>query len=70
VPFLCIVAPEPILNLIYFHGNAEDIGYSRYFLEPLAKKINANIYAIEYPSYGHYKSKRTEISDTIKLNSL
>lgn len=59
VPYLYILVQEPKINIIYFHGNAEDIGYCRYFLEPLAKKINANIYAMEYPSYGQYKSKRS-----------
>ena len=39
---------------MYFHGNAEDIGYSQEFLEYLVTSLKINVLAIEYPSYGIY----------------
>lgn len=40
--------------IIYFHGNAEDIGLSCSFLEPIIEENNITIYALEYPTYGTY----------------
>lgn len=70
VPFLKMIQPNPDLHIVYFHGNAEDIGQSIEFLEPIYKKLNANIYAIEYPNYGTYNSEsKVRVSDRIKSDA-
>lgn len=38
--------------LVYFHGNAEDIGHSVSILHSLRKYLNMNVFAMEYPGYG------------------
>ena len=39
---------------MYFHGNAEDLGYSENFLMHLVANFKINVLAMEYPSYGVY----------------
>lgn len=57
--------------VIYFHGNAEDIGSVMYFLDPIVQETNVTFYSIEYPSYGQYYSLSAAlISDTIKQDAL
>jgi pimeloyl-ACP methyl ester carboxylesterase len=41
--------------LIYFHGNAEDVGLSYEMLDHLRSSLKVNILAVEYPGYGIYK---------------
>jgi abhydrolase domain-containing protein 17 len=55
-PFLlikshCVQSPHYI---VYFHGNACDLGHIRSELRELSKHTNANIIAVEYPGYGIY----------------
>jgi len=39
---------------MYFHGNAEDLGLVRDFLEDLGRTFNCSIFAMEYPGYGFF----------------
>lgn len=56
---------------IYFHGNAEDIGYAGHFLEPLCEATDITFYAMEYPSYGLYEVMfPVLISNTIKRDAI
>lgn len=41
--------------IIYFHGNAEDIGLAFDLLYMFGTEMNAHVMAIEYPGYGLYK---------------
>ena len=41
--------------LIYFHGNAEDIGLSYEMLDHLRASLKLNVLAVEYPGYGIYE---------------
>ncbi|KRX09336.1 hypothetical protein PPERSA_09220 [Pseudocohnilembus persalinus] len=41
--------------LIYFHGNAEDLGYSYDFANALRKNLQINVLSVEYPGYGAYE---------------
>lgn len=41
--------------LIYFHGNAEDIGLSIQLLMHIRDHIQINVMAMEYPGYGIYQ---------------
>lgn len=41
--------------LIYFHGNADDLGISRELLEYLRSLLRVHVLALEYPGYGIYQ---------------
>lgn len=70
-PYICLLSKNSNINIIYFHGNAEDIGYSLEFLTPIQKKLNANIYSLEYPTYGTYEvTFPARISNGIKEDAL
>ena len=43
--------------LVYFHGNAEDIGLSYEMLDHLRSSLKINIFAVEFPGYGIYNDK-------------
>ena len=40
--------------LLYFHGNAEDIGHTYDLMELLRDYLGVHVIAVEYPSYGIY----------------
>ena len=40
--------------ILYFHGNAEDLGKAESFLLLLLEQFNCHIVSIEYSSYGLY----------------
>jgi hypothetical protein len=42
--------------LIYFHGNAEDIGLAFDLLYMIGQRLQIHVLAVEYPGYGLYKS--------------
>ena len=44
--------------LIYFHGNAEDLGLSFEMLDHMRTVLKINVLAVEYPGYGVYKDPR------------
>jgi len=49
-------ANEKYKNIVlYFHGNAEDIGLASNFTKKLAIGLKANVLSIEYPGYGVYE---------------
>ena len=57
--------------MLYFHGNAEDIGDCSAFLAPIVATIGITIYAMEYPTYGIFTDCYPwQISDQIKSNAL
>lgn len=35
VPYLCLLSENPSWNIIFFHGNAEDIGHTVNFMGPI-----------------------------------
>ena len=43
--------------LIFFHGNAEDLGISYQMLDHMRSMLHVNILAMEYPSYGAYECR-------------
>jgi fermentation-respiration switch protein FrsA (DUF1100 family) len=43
--------------LLYFHGNAEDIGLSYEMLDHLRASLKLNVLAVEYPGYGIYEEE-------------
>ena len=42
--------------LIYFHGNAEDIGLAFDLLCMIGHRLQVHVIAVEYPGYGLYKA--------------
>ena len=40
--------------IIYFHGNAEDLGLAYELLDHLKNSLKVHVLAIEYPGYGIY----------------
>jgi len=46
--------------LIYFHGNAEDLGSASEFLCSLRDNLKINILAMEYQGYGWYQGTPSE----------
>jgi len=43
--------------LIFFHGNAEDIGWSLSFVAKLQRTLKVHVLSMEYPGYGLYLGK-------------
>ena len=41
--------------IIFFHGNAEDLGISFEMLDHLRTALKINVMAVEYPGYGVYE---------------
>ena len=75
VPCAFIKSRFPTNKLIlYFHGNAEDIGFANEFLAPICEKWKVDLYvtqvhalAIEYPGYGLYPGNTD--GDSIKATA-
>ena len=40
------------LTIVFFHGNACDLGDTRQFVENLADQCKVNVISVEYPGYG------------------
>jgi len=49
--------------LLFFHGNAEDVGLAEDLLHHLSESLEVHIIAIEYPGYGIYRDESS--SDTM-----
>ena len=41
--------------IVFFHGNAEDLGISYEMLDHMRSALKINVLAVEYPSYGVYE---------------
>jgi len=86
IPYLMLLAGSgkapalmrqtPILNkttILYFHGNACDIGSLQKYGREICKSCNANFVAVEYPGYGQARNlhssderRETEITPSEK----
>jgi hypothetical protein len=40
--------------MIYFHGNAEDVGLASELLDYVRSLLKVHVLAVEYPGYGVY----------------
>lgn len=55
--------------MIFFHGNSEDIGKNlKKLTEALAERFGMNVMAPEYPTYGIYKSKLSNMNMEQNIN--
>lgn len=56
IPCLFLRCNEPSSKLlIHFHGNAEDLGRAREFLNVMRTCLSVHVLAVEYPGYGIYQ---------------
>lgn len=46
--------------VLYFHGNAEDIGNAFELLNNVGASLGLHVLAVEYPGYGLYKGSRPD----------
>ena len=46
--------------LVFFHGNAEDIGLAEDLLLHLSEALEVHVLAVEYPGYGIYRDESTD----------
>jgi|LauGreDrversion4_2_1035121.scaffolds.fasta_scaffold379430_1 hypothetical protein len=56
-PIPCLYMPNAAGSsklLIYFHGNAEDVGLACEMLDYVRSLLKVHVLAIEYPGYGIY----------------
>lgn len=56
-PIPCLYMPHAAGSsklLIYFHGNAEDVGLACEMLDYLRSLLKVHVLAVEYPGYGIY----------------
>lgn len=61
IPCLFVRSKEPSeIMLIYFHGNAEDIGRNKEFLGLISRQLKVHVLAVEYPGYGIYSGEPSE----------
>ncbi len=69
VLFLASLKSKAILSsrcLLYFHGNAEDLGQSIDILNSMRKYLGVNVLAVEYPAYGA-STDTVKSTDVIKM---
>lgn len=61
IPCLFVRSVEPSeVIMVYFHGNAEDIGKNKEFMTLISKCLKIHVLAVEYPGYGIYKGEPSE----------
>jgi hypothetical protein len=46
--------------IIYFHGNAEDVGLAFDLLYLIGQRMQMHVLAVEYPGYGLYKNQKPD----------
>ena len=49
------IDPYKLKLIVFFHGNAEDLGISYEMLDHLRTALKINVIAVEYPGYGVYE---------------
>lgn len=51
--------------IVFFHGNAEDLGISYEMLDHMRSALKINVMAVEYPNYGVYQDDEGPSEDKI-----
>ena len=61
IPCLYLSSPKgSSKTIIFFHGNAEDIGLAYELVNHLRATLQVHVIGVEYPGYGIYKGNCTE----------
>lgn len=55
--------------LIFFHGNAEDVGMCYTLLSCFRRRLNVRVLAVEYPGYGLFGYDESD-ADTMLRDAL
>jgi hypothetical protein len=55
IPCLYLPYEHETKVLLFFHGNAEDLGIAYDILNEMRNCLKVTIFAMEYPGYGLYK---------------
>ena len=53
--------------MLFFHGNAEDVGHNLMLLITMKETFGASVLAMEYPGYGFFKNQILEERGEMKL---
>jgi len=56
IPCMWLPAERAAGVILFFHGNAEDLGLSHAFVQHMRDQFKMNVLAVEYPGYGLLKS--------------
>lgn len=59
----CLYLPSDLGGnkvILYFHGNAEDIGLAFDLLYMFGQEMGMHMIAVEYPGYGLYKTSKPD----------
>ena len=71
IPCLFLSCPRGSSKvLLYFHGNAEDVGLAYELMDHLRSTMMLHVMAVEYPGYGIYAGKPTAkqvIEDSVSI---
>lgn len=60
IPALVLQCPRGSSKiLLYFHGNAEDVGLAYELMDHIRSTLLVHVMAMEYPNYGIYPGKCT-----------
>jgi hypothetical protein len=51
--------------MIHFHGNAEDLSHTVQILNKISRSFNLSIISVEYPNYGIYEYKGSNLIEKI-----
>lgn len=68
IPCMWLPAPRAAGVMIFFHGNAEDLGMSFAFVQHMHDQFKMNVLAVEYPGYGmlsHIPSSEAGINEVV-----
>lgn len=63
-----IKSSRPTKIIVYFHGNAEDVGYSYELLVKMSVTYKCSVLAVEYPGYGIYRTESAD-AETLMINA-
>jgi len=56
IPCMWLPAERAAGVILFFHGNAEDLGLSHAFVQHMRDQFKMNVLAVEYPGYGLLKN--------------
>ena len=59
---------KPTKIIVYFHGNAEDVGISYELMVKMSVTYKCSVIAMEYPGYGIYRTEQAD-ADTLMTNA-
>jgi len=58
IPCLWFPAPKAATVIVFFHGNAEDLGMCFAVLKHMRNQFKVNVLGVEYPGYGLLQNER------------